>query len=140
MKIETFVLCDAATDNMGKLNILGTFDSIHVRQVPAVHPQCAVAMRIRFDRSERGEHRIRVNMIDADGRLVVPSLDGKLQVRMPDAVSSCAINAILNLQSVRFERFGEYSIDLQVDGVQLASLPLFVWQMPAQPPAQPPPA
>ncbi len=139
MKIETFVLCDAATDNAGKLNILGTFDSIHVRQVPAVHPQCSVAMRLRFGREERGEHRIRVNMIDADGRLVVPSLDGKLQVRMHEAVSSCAINAILNLQSVRFERFGEYSIDLQVDGVQLASLPLFVWQLPAQPPAQPPP-
>jgi hypothetical protein len=134
MKIETFILCDAATEFAGKLNILGTFDSIHARQVPAVHPQCAVAMRLRFDRQERGEHKVRVNMIDADGRLVIPSLDAMLQVRTPEAASSCAINMILNLQSLKFERFGEYSIDLQVDGVQVASLPLFVWQMQAQPP------
>lgn len=138
MKIETFVLCDAATESAGKLNILGTFDSIHARQVPAVHPQCAVAIRVRFDREERGDHKIRVNMIDADGRLVVPSLDAMLHVRIPENASSCAINMILNLQSLKFERFGEYSIDLQVDGVQSTSLPLFIWQMPVQSPGSPP--
>lgn len=139
MKIETFVLCDAATECVGKLNILGTFDSIHARQVPAIHPQCSVAMRLRFELHERGEHKVRVNMIDADGRLVIPPLDAKVQVRVPDNATSCAINMILNLQSLKFERYGEYSIDLQVDGVPVASLPLFVWQMPAQPPgpAQP---
>lgn len=138
MKIETFVLCDAATDSMGKLNILGTFDTIHARQVPAVHPQCAVAIRLRFDWIERGEHKIRVNMIDADGQLLIPPLDAGLHVRLPDQASSCAINLVLNLHSLKFERFGEYSIDLLIDGEEAASLPLFVRQMPA-PPAAPPP-
>jgi hypothetical protein len=138
MKVETFVLCDAATDCVGKLNILGTFDSIHARQTPAVHPQCAVAIRLRFDRSERGDHKVRVNMIDADGGLVIPSLDAMLQVGIPDRASSCAINMVLNLHSLRFNRYGEYSIDLQVDSEQVASLPLFVWQMPAPPAAIPP--
>ncbi len=139
MKIETFVLCDAATDCVGKLNILGTFDSIHARQVPAVHPQCSVAIRLRFDWIERGEHKIRVNMIDADGQLLIPPLDAGLQVRLPDTASSCAINLVLNLHSLKFPRFGEYSIDLLVDGAEAASLPLFVRQMPAQPPAPHPP-
>ena len=57
---------------------------------------------------------------------------------MPDHVSSCAINMVLSLQSLKFNRFGEYSVDLQVDGLQVASLPLFVWQMAAQPPGAPP--
>jgi hypothetical protein len=138
MKIEAFVLCDAATDSMGKLNVLGTFDSIHARQVPAVHPQCAVAIRLRFEWIERGEHKIRVNMIDADGRLMIPPLDAGLHVRLPDQASSCAINLVLNLHSLKFERFGEYSIDLLIDGEEAASLPLFVRQMPTPPGAPPP--
>ncbi len=132
MKVEMFVLCDAATECVGKLNILGTFDSIHARGVPAIHPMCAVAIRLRFDWSERGDHKIRVNMIDADGRLVIPSLDAGLQVRLIEGMSSCAINLVLNLQSLKFERLGEHSIDLLVDGLQVASAPLFVRQMPAQ--------
>lgn len=130
MKVEMFVLCDAATEYMGKMNLLGTFDSIHARQVPATHPLCAVAMRLRFERHERGDHRIRVNLVDADGQLVVPSLDANLQVRFPDEAPSYAVNLILNLQGIRFVRYGEYSIDLIADGQPAGSLPLFVRQMP----------
>lgn len=130
MKVEMFVLCDAATEHMGKLNILGTFDTIHARQAPATHPLCAVAIRLRFERSERGDHRIRVNVIDADGQLVVPPLEANVQVRFPDEMPSFALNLILNLQGVRFARFGEYSIDLMADGRPTSSLPLFVRQLP----------
>lgn len=130
MKVEMFVLCDAATEYMGKLNLLGTFDSIHTRQVPAAHPFCAVAIRLRFERSERGDHRMRVNLVDADGQLVIPSLDANLPVRFPDEAPSLAMNLILNLQGVRFARFGEYSIDLIADGQPAASVPLFVRQLP----------
>jgi hypothetical protein len=129
MKVEMFVLCDAATEYAGKMNILGTFDSIHARQMPAAHPHCAVAMRLRFERSERGDHRMRVNLVDADGQLVIPPLEAGLQVRFPDEAPSFALNLILNLQGLRFNRFGEYSIDLIADGQPVASLPLFVRQM-----------
>lgn len=129
MKIEMFVLCDAATDQMGKMNILGTFDSIHARQAPVVHPLCAVAMRLRFERSERGDHRIRLNIIDADGRSIAPPLEAGLQVRFPDESPSFAMNLILNLQGMRYERFGEYSVDLLVDSQPVGSLPLFIRQV-----------
>ncbi len=132
MKVEMFVLCDAATDYVGKLNVLGTFDSIHARQVPAVHPLCAVAMRLRFERIERGPHKIRVNMIDADGNLIIPPLDAGLQVNLPEGASSCAINMVLNLQSLKFDKFGEYSVDLLIDGQPAAALPLFVRNAPVR--------
>jgi len=59
MNIELFVLCDAATDQQGKLNILGAFDSLWAQKVPVSHPQCAVALRIRFSKIEEGEHNIK---------------------------------------------------------------------------------
>jgi hypothetical protein len=137
MKIEVFALCDAATDSMGKLNILGTFDTIYAHQMPAVHPQCAVAMRVRVTRIEKGEHRIKINIVDQDGKAVVPSLDTSMQVLFPDEQPSHAFNIILNMQGLKFEKHGEYSIDLAIDGRQEASLPLFV-KDPPQNPAAPP--
>jgi len=54
MEIEAFLLCDAATEQQGKLNILGAFDNYWVRQMPARIPQCAVVSRVRFEKIEQG--------------------------------------------------------------------------------------
>ena len=54
MTIQIAVLCDAATDYNGKLNLLGTFDTILTSQLPAIHPQCSIALRIAFNRIEEG--------------------------------------------------------------------------------------
>ena len=48
MQVEIFSISDAATSENGKLNILGAFDTIWVRQFPALYPHCAVAVRMRF--------------------------------------------------------------------------------------------
>jgi hypothetical protein len=44
-----------------------------------------------------------------------------------------ATNMILNLQGLKFPGFGEYSIDLAIDGRHEASLPLYVRKIPDQP-------
>jgi hypothetical protein len=126
MQIEVFTLCDAATDNFGKLNILGSFDTIIAPQLPLIYPQCAVAMRIRFDAIESGEHKINVNFVDLDGKYVIPPASGSLVVNLPERRSSGAFNFILNMQGVRLEKYTEHCIDLAVDGKREASLPLFV--------------
>jgi len=128
MHIEVFSLCDAATADMGKLNILGAFDTIWATNIPAVHPQCALALRIRFERIERGEHRIIVNFVDLDGRHIIPSANGTININFPEEQRSGSANLILNIQMLRLERYGEYSIDLAIDGRRETSLPLFVMQ------------
>lgn len=133
MKVELFAMCDAATDSAGKLNILGVFDTIGAYQTPITQPRCAIAMKLRFERIERGEHRIKLNIIDQDGKLVIPSLDGPLNITFPDAVPSGTAQLILDLQNLRFDKFGEFSIDLAVDGRQEASIPLFIRQVSAPP-------
>ena len=54
MDIQIAVLCDAATDNNGKLNLLGAFDTIFTSQLPAIHPQCSIALRMTFNKVEEG--------------------------------------------------------------------------------------
>ncbi len=131
MKVELFSLCDAATVSAGKLNILGAFDTIWAKKVPTVHPQCAVALRIRFKSNERGEHPVSVNFVDLDGKNIIPSAKGNIKVNFPEGQSSRSTNLILNLQGLKLEKYSEYSIDLAIDNRHEISLPLFVKE-PAQ--------
>jgi hypothetical protein len=129
MKVELMALCDAATESQGKLNLLGAFDHLWARESPIIHPSCAIALRLRFSRAEQGEHRIRINFADADGKLVMPSLDGKIHMGGTLSQSSILTNLILNVQQLKLSSFGEYTIDLIVDGKHEGSLPLFVKQV-----------
>jgi hypothetical protein len=138
MKTELVTLCDAATDSGGKLNILGCFDCVWVRQVPATHPHCAVALRLRFSRVEEGDHRFRVTFMDEDGQPVVPTIDGSLSVQFGPGDESTIANLILNIQQIKLAKYGQYSIDVAIDGRQEASLPLYV-RKPPQHSAPPPP-
>lgn len=130
MRIEVYALCDAATDSHGKLNILGTFDQIYAIKVPIVHPSCAVAMRLRFGKMEEGVHRISLQLVNPDGLPVLKPVEGDVNPRMGADIESVAVNLVLNFQNIKFEGFADYQINLSIDGVAMASLPLRVREMP----------
>ena len=127
MKVEIFTLCDAATaDAGGKLNILGSFDRINAAQVPVTHALCALAIKLRFERLEEGQKRIRISFMDSDGATVMPTLDAATQVAFPPGEHTVTACLVLQIQQLKLPNYGEYSIDLGVDGRHEASIPLFV--------------
>jgi hypothetical protein len=132
MNIEAFLLCDAATDQMGKLNVLGAFDHIGAAKVPVKHPACTIVGRIRFERVEEGDHRIRVQMIDEDARPLGPKLEGIMNVRFTGDVDSVVSNFVLNIQGLQFEKYGKYRIDLAIDGQIRGSVPFYVMEIAGQ--------
>src|SRR5215510_1639146 len=126
MDIQTAVLCDAATDNNGKLNILGTFDTIYTSQLPAIHPQCSIAIRMTFSKVEEGNHKVKLNFVDEDGKSVMPPIEIPFDVSVPEETIFLSRNFIVNIQKLKFEKEGLYSIDIAVDGRQEGSIPLLV--------------
>jgi len=126
MEVEAFLLCDCATDQQGKLNMLGAFDRLYARKMPAIHPACAVAVRLRFSKHEEGEHTMKINFIDADGNPAGPVLERDFSVKVPGNDDSCIRNIILNIQGLRLNTPGEYRFDFAIDGQQQACLPLKV--------------
>src|SRR4029077_13854599 len=127
MKVEIFTLCDAATtDAAGKLNILGSFDRLNAREAPVTHPQCALAIKLRFERVEEGSKRIRIAFVDLDGKSIMPTLDATTQVKFGLNDSTSTASLVLVIQQLKLPRFGEYSIDLAVDDRHEASIPLIV--------------
>ena len=132
MNIEAFLLCDAATEQQGKLNILGAFDNIYTRKMPTQHRVCSFAARLRFDKIEAGNHTVQIQIIDYDGRSIGPKLEGKLCVQVADDADSSVVNLVLSIHGLKFERYGIYRIDLAIDGDIKASLPLRVREVPSR--------
>ena len=130
MLIEMFSLCDAATIESGKLNILGAFDVITAPKLPAIHPQCAVALRFRFNAIDGTSHKISVKFVDADGQYLISPTEGMVKINFQEGQRTSSANLVLNIQGLKFEQFGEYAIDLGVDGKNQASIPLFVKERP----------
>lgn len=133
MDMQIAVLCDAATDNNGKLNILGTFDTIHTNQLPAVHPQCSIALRMSFNKVEEGQHKLKLHFVDEDGKLVMPSIDIPVEVVVPEDSIFLSRNFIVNIQQLKFQNPGFYAINIALDGSQVGSIPLLVKKMGPKP-------
>ena len=132
MDIQVAVLCDAATDYKGKLNLLGTFNSVFTRDLPANYPQCSIVLRVVFKLVEEGSHKLRINFVDEDGKFVMPSIELPFEVKVPENDSFAYRNFILNIQRLKFEKFGQHAVDIAIDGRQEASIPLEVKQIPGQ--------
>lgn len=126
MNIEAFLLCDAATDQQGKLNVLGAFDTIYAKQLPVIHPACAVVIRIRFERVEEGNHPVKILVIDEDANPVIPKLESNVEIRFSEGMDSIVVNLILCFQRLKFEKYGKYRIDLTIDNQKITDLPFTV--------------
>ena len=139
MNIQVAVLCDAATDDNVKLNLLGAFDTIYAQQLPAVHPQCAIALRVTFGQEDEGAHKLRLNFMDADGRSIMPPIEMPVAVALPEESLFVTRNFIVHIQQIPFAQAGLYSIDISFDDKPKGNIPLLVKQVTPPPGWSPPP-
>lgn len=133
MNVQVAVLCDAATVEHEKLNLLGAFDTIFARELPAVHPQCSVALRVTFFSSDEGKRQLNLNFVDADGRSIMPPINFFVDVALPEDLHFSTRSFVFNFQMLKFDKPGLYSMDVSLDGQVQANIPLLVRHIP--PPA-----
>lgn len=126
MEVLVATLCDSANDYNGKLCMLGCFDTICAGQMPVVHPQCSLALRICFRPEDEGEHQFRIAFIDDDGNAVMPPFEPKIQVSFPTDSFFITRNLVLNIQRLQFKAPGQYSIDIQSSDAMITRIPLRV--------------
>lgn len=126
MDVQVAALCDSAQDYNGKLCMLGVFDTIGVRQFPVTHSHCSVALRIVLHAGEEGNHQLKLTMIDEDGRSLLPRCEGGMNVKMAENAFFASVNLVFNFQGLKFEKAGQHSIDISVDGKIVARIPLQV--------------
>jgi len=127
MTVESFTVSDFAQDNQGKLTVVGMFDTINVASIPCMHPFMSIAARIRFMRSEIGEHTIRIEVKNPDGQDLIPPVQGQTNVQVGDTDSSVT-SFVVNYGQLLFKAIGKYAVNLFVDNDNKCklSIPLYV--------------
>lgn len=117
MEVKIALLADAANVSQeGKLNILGSFDTINTQVFPCVHPQMVLVMRFDASRAEIGQTKqIDIRLLDPDGRQL-GAVAGAFPV--PDAPPGqrVTIGNILPLSNTIFERAGDHQFIIMISG------------------------
>lgn len=121
MNLEIFTLCDAATVQDGKMNILGSFDTLSAARFPSNHASCVIACKLRTTEFE-DEHPLDMEMhiIDPDGQSVVPPT--KCRIQGGDGLHQ----HLWHFREFPLPMPGTFFIDLLVNGELVARNPLFV--------------
>jgi len=127
--VEIFVACDAATVSEGKLNILGSFDTLNVPTLPFTLASWSVALSLRFMKIENGVHNIVVEVIDADGSTVASLGPITANIHIPTNQESTSLPLALNFQGFQFNKAGSYDLNLAIDNRLEAQRPLYVRQL-----------
>lgn len=127
IQVTLALLADYANvSREGKLNILGIFDRINAQSVPAVHPQMQLVMTLEADRGDADkEHRVEIELIDADGTKLF-SIGGNLKFGAPPPGEHVRINHIIQLNGLRFDRFGNYEFKILINNEVRKSVPISV--------------
>lgn len=126
MQVKLALLADYANVTAeGKLNILGIFDRINVVQVPAVHPQMHLILRLEAHAAERGRpHNIEIRLHDPDGSTVFDVRGDMVPQGRPG--ETIATNQILTLNNLQLAKPGGYTFVVLVNNDLKMEVPLAV--------------
>jgi len=139
MKVDFAVACDyALVDQYGKLSVLGIFQHIWVGQFPTVHPRLHLVVRLKGKRTEVGQHRLVIRLVDEAGGEIL-SGDGVVTFNEPPAgVLEIEAGTVLAFD-VPFAQPGRYQFEVSIDGQVATVVPISVSQAPAPPAPNPQP-
>lgn len=117
--LEFAFLADAAEAEPGrKLYVLGGgIDQIAGPTFPLIHPHMALVMRFHVQHDELGRaHVLTVRMSDSDGKELA-RIEGKIETQLGEIPGlAVPVNMVINMGNTRFERPGDYSIDIIMNG------------------------
>lgn len=131
MKIETIFLCETVEshpDNQ-KLNLIGLLDYFYCDHLPLFNQPCFIVMRIRFEKREQGEHKLNIQIIDADGKVIYRfPIVHPVKFLRNDFYSIETL--AYRMRNIKFENYGQYEIWLSVDDEEQAMTPFFIIEKP----------
>lgn len=127
--IFTFI-CDYA-NGTGKINAMGLgFDTIYASQVPYTHHSFFLVAKLRASVVEIGEKEIKIALIDADGKSIIPDLVSKIRLQRYEGLNESKANIVLQFGNVQFPDYGNYEFKIVVEGEVKGSISLRVAEPP----------
>ncbi|MEO5510630.1 MAG: hypothetical protein ABIS27_08355 [Longimicrobiales bacterium] len=115
MQVKLALLADYANVTAeGKLNILGIFDRINVHELPVVHPQMHLILRLEAHPAERNRsHNVEIRLHDPDGQTIF-EVTGDM-VPQGTGGQTVSANQILTLNNLHLSKTGGYNFVVLVN-------------------------
>ena len=128
MNVDSFLLSDyAEVTPGGKLTIVGVFNTIYAKTLPAIHPLLAFSMVIHGHSAEAGRRfEFLIKVLDQD-RKELGEVGGEGQLG-PSSPPGLPLRAVMagRLLAVQFPREGPYAFEVYIDGTYNAGAVLYV--------------
>jgi hypothetical protein len=136
MHVTFALFADAANlSQEGKLNILGVFDAVQVGQLPTVHRNASLVMRLKGTTEDAGSHTVTLRWVGPDG-VELWNSQGELRVEVPvQGVGEMDLPLIASID-LPMEQPGAHAMHIALDDRPSATVPLHVRA--ALPPFNPP--
>lgn len=137
MNTDFAFICDFA-EATAKINALGIgFDTIVAAQLPMRHPHFSLVMQLRASTVEAGQKKIQVNLVDEDGRDVIPAIQGQFNLPRTEGRTHSIGRFVMEFNAVEFKNYGQYTVTVAVEGLEVASIPFRVIAPPPRPHGSP---
>lgn len=106
-----FVLCDAAVETSGKMNLIGLFDRIQTVEMPVMYPHLCVVAKLYGGMDER-KHTAVIRFVDTLGQDLLPPTPPLDFNFGPSGVAQIT----LRLDKLPIRKEGFWTVKLFVDG------------------------
>jgi hypothetical protein len=110
------------------MTVADAFCVLESGELPVCLGMCSLDAKIQFERDEEGVKRIGISFIDENGKPAMPGLETMLEVKMPFGAASATVPFALMIKQLSVPAFGQYLVDLAVDGRVEASAHLYARQ------------
>jgi hypothetical protein len=121
-----FLADTVSTDAIGKISAIGIFDNIMARNFPTVHRDMTLVVNLEGTTSERGDHKISVEIRDSDANRLI-AIDQPITLGNP-AITHGTLRhgVIVKMQDIPFQRQGQYEFVVFGDDRFLVRVPFMV--------------
>jgi hypothetical protein len=125
MQLLVATLCDTAVENQGKLNVLGSFDTIVAQSFPA-NFAFTLALRFCFTAEDHGPHSFSIVLSDESEEPSAAPNESQMDVNMPAGTAGFSTQNLITPLQGTVQKAGIYHFDVLFDKKVLASVPLRV--------------
>jgi hypothetical protein len=135
MKTDFAFICDFAEAG-AKIDALGIgFDTIFAPQLPVRHPHFSLVLQLRASTAEAGQKRIEVSIVDDDGKDLIQPVQGGFNLPRAEGRAYSLGRFVMEFNSIEFKAYGQYTVTVTVEGIEVASIPFRLAESPRSQPA-----
>lgn len=128
MRTDIFTLAQGAIVLEGQLNIVGAFDRLSGAKFPLALNNIKLAIRLRHNATDIGEHNLEFRLIDDDGN-VTARVPSKASLTGSDFQDAEEMGTAIALPiGLRFHAPGNYRMELYADDELIGYTPIMVRQ------------